>query len=73
MAQHEIFKGFFSYARHDAETDPGLITALTIELERRVNAKLVNAQFVIWRDKERLSTGERWNETIEDELRSAMC
>ena len=71
MAKHKIFLGFFSYAHHDAETDPGLITALTTALERRVNAKLVNARFEIWRDEERLRIGERWNETIEAILRSA--
>jgi hypothetical protein len=59
MAEQETFRGFFSYARHDAETDPGLIKALTTDLERRINAKLLGARFVIWRDQERLRTGER--------------
>ena len=54
---------------HDAETDPGLIRALTTDLERRVNAKLANARFEIWRDKQGLRTGERWNSKIEVELR----
>ena len=71
MAEQENFKGFFSYARHDGETDPGLITALTTELERRINARFVNARLTIWRDTERLKVGERWDKTIDDELRSA--
>jgi len=32
MAEQEIFRAFFSYARDDEQTDPGLINALTIEL-----------------------------------------
>jgi formylglycine-generating enzyme required for sulfatase activity len=71
MAEQEIFKGFFSYARDDGETDPLLITALTTELERRVNARLVNAQFAVWRDTERLRVGERWDDAIGGELRRA--
>src|SRR5262245_28892586 len=71
MAEQEIFKGFFSYARDDGETDPGLITALTTELEGRINARLVNARLTIWRDTERLRVGERWDETIDGELRRA--
>src|SRR5215475_12294448 len=71
MSEQEIFRGFFSYARDDGETDPGLVTALTTELEGRVNLRLVNARFVIWRDAERLKAGERWDETIDGELRRA--
>jgi hypothetical protein len=71
MAEQEIFRGFSSYARDDGETDPQLITALTTELERRVNARLVNARLTIWRDTERLKTGKRWDDAIEGELRSA--
>jgi hypothetical protein len=29
MAERVLFRGFFSYAHDDAETDPGLISALT--------------------------------------------
>jgi hypothetical protein len=71
MPEHKIFKAFFSYAHHDAETDPGLVAAFTTSLENRVNAKLLNARFAIWRDKEGLRTGDRWNEKIEAELRSS--
>ena len=71
MAEQEIFRGFFSYARDDGETDPGLITALTTELERRINARLVNARLTIWRDAERLKVGERWDDAINGELRRA--
>jgi formylglycine-generating enzyme required for sulfatase activity len=71
MAEQENFKGFFSYARHDGETDPALIAALTTDLGRRINARLVNARLTIWLDTERLKAGERWDETIDGELRSA--
>jgi hypothetical protein len=71
MANRRIFHGFFSYAHHDAETDPSLIEDFTSELERRVGSKLTNARFAIWRDKEGLRTGERWNEKIETEIRRA--
>ena len=54
MADLREFKGFFSYAHHDAQTDAGLIAAFTKELERRVTAKLVNAKFLIWQDKDQL-------------------
>jgi hypothetical protein len=66
-----IFKAFFSYAHHDADTDPGLVPAFTTALENRVNAKLVNARFAIWRDKEGLRTGDRWDAKIESELRGS--
>ena len=34
MPVAQTFKAFFSYAHHDAETDPELIEALTIRLEK---------------------------------------
>src|SRR5580693_5684456 len=71
MAEHRTFNGFFSYAHHDAEIDPSLITDFTSQLEGRVGSKLTNARFAIWRDKEGLRTGARWNEKIETELRRA--
>jgi hypothetical protein len=71
MPTHRTFKGFFSYAGHDAKTDPTLIPAFTTDLENRVNAKLVNARFSIWRDEESLQTGEIWNRKIETELKEA--
>jgi TIR domain len=70
MAEHE-FRAFFSYAHHDADTDPALIDDFTKELEGRVTSNLVNARFAIWHDEDRLRTGDRWNRTIEDELRRA--
>jgi hypothetical protein len=69
MPEHKVFKGFFSYSHHDAETDPALIPAFTQALENRINAKLTNARFSIWRDRERLRVGDRWSTRIEDELR----
>ena len=71
MAEPKLFKGFFSYAHDDAKTDPRLISELTTELERRVNAKLIAARFAIWCDKEQLRTGHRWDPRIEAELRDA--
>jgi hypothetical protein len=65
MAGQRIFQAFFSYAHHDADTDPTLAAALTVELEKRVTARLVNARFAIWRDTKGLRTGARWDATIE--------
>jgi hypothetical protein len=71
MTEHRTFKGFFSYAHHDAETDPQLVSAFTNLLEKRVNSQLTNAHFQIWRDKDGLRIGERWNERIEAQLRGS--
>lgn len=71
MAEVREFKGFFSYAHHDAKTDTGLIPDFTRRLEDRVNARLVNAQFLIWRDNDQLRTGDRWDRKIEAELRAS--
>lgn len=71
MAKHRTFNGFFSYAHHDAEVDPNLITDFTTRLEGRVASRLTNARFAVWRDKRSLRTGERWNDKIEAELRCA--
>jgi TIR domain len=64
-SRRPVFKGFFSYSHSDAEVDPQIVEALSSELERRVDAKLVNARFEIWRDKEKLRAGDDWNERIE--------
>jgi TIR domain len=58
------FKGFFSYTHRDAEVDPHIIEAFSSELEKRVDAKLVNARFEIWRDKEKLQLGDYWDQRI---------
>ena len=65
------FKGFLSYARKDAEADPRLITALTSELQNRVNLKFANDRFVIWRDEDRIRLADKWEDKIKAELRSA--
>jgi hypothetical protein len=65
------FIGFFSYAHHDEKTDPDLISALTTELENRVNAKLLNASFRLWIDRAGLRTGVDWNREIENQIRGA--
>jgi hypothetical protein len=64
MPEIEKFQGFFSYAHLDAQNDSKLVEALTTELERRVSAKLTNAEFSIWRDTAGLRTGEKWNDKI---------
>jgi TIR domain len=71
MAEQRIFNGFFSYAHHDGQSDPSLITDFTTRLESRVASRLTNARFAIWRDKDALRVGERWNDKIEAQLRSA--
>jgi TIR domain len=63
--QRPVFKGFFSYSHSDAEVDPHIVEAFSSELEKRVDAKLVNARFEIWRDKETLRAGDYWNESIQ--------
>jgi hypothetical protein len=71
MSEPAIFRGFFSYAHHDAKTDPGLIVSFTKVLEDRINAKLTNARFKIWRDNTQLRLGGVWSSRIEEELRTA--
>jgi TIR domain len=71
MPQNPTFVAFFSYAHHDAQTDPALFEALRNQLQDRVNAKLANARFAIWRDREGLRTGDRWDPKIENEIRTA--
>jgi hypothetical protein len=71
MQNYIRFRGFFSYAHYDAETDPGLVEAFATALEKRVNAKLANARFEIWRDTQGLRTGDKWHKTLEEELRGS--
>jgi tetratricopeptide (TPR) repeat protein len=68
MSEHKLFSGFLSYSHHDADTDPGIFEAFTRDLERRINAKLANARFKIWRDIEGIRTGNKWHATIEAAL-----
>jgi hypothetical protein len=65
------FVAFFSYAHHDALTDPRLVEAFTSELERHVNAKLANAEFSIWRDDKGLRTGDRWDDDLQESVAQA--
>jgi hypothetical protein len=44
-SRRPVFKGFFSYNHRDAEVDPHIVEAFSSELEKRVDAKLVNARF----------------------------
>jgi hypothetical protein len=68
MPEGITFSGFFSYAREDAEADPGLVDALASELPQRVNLKLVNDRFDLWRDTDGLRLGDRWAAKIEAQL-----
>jgi TIR domain len=68
MSVQRVFRAFFSYARQDAVADPRLIDFLTVELERRVDVRLVNDHFEIWRDKEHIRTGDKWNAKIDTAL-----
>lgn len=71
MIQHRTYRAFFSYARADAVADPRLIAALTSDLQRRVDIKLTNDRFEIWRDVENLRLGDKWEPKLEAELRSS--
>jgi hypothetical protein len=63
-SRRPVFKGFFSYTHRDAQVDPQIVDAFSSELERRVDAKLVNARFEIWRDEEKLQLGDYWDQSI---------
>jgi hypothetical protein len=65
MPPRREFTAFFSYACQDAQADPLLIEALTNQLETRVNVRLVNDRFSIWRDKEDIRTGDKWDSKIQ--------
>ncbi len=69
--QQKKFVGFFSYAHIDARVDPNLVEAFSSEVEKRVDAKIVNATFEMWRDNTKLRSGDFWDETIERAIRSA--
>jgi hypothetical protein len=66
-----FIQAFFSYAHHDAGTDPELVEAFSKDLERRVQSHLVDVKFQIWRDKLDMHTGDDWNEGIEQAIRSS--
>jgi hypothetical protein len=63
-----VFKGFFSYTHHDAEIDPHIVEAFSSRLEKRVDAKLVNARFEIWRDQDKLQPGDYWDQRIKSAI-----
>jgi hypothetical protein len=69
MTIQNTYKCFISYSHHDDLTDSFLMGIFTKELENRVNAKLVNARFEVWWDKEGLRTGDKWDSKIEAEIR----
>ncbi|MCI0599837.1 MAG: toll/interleukin-1 receptor domain-containing protein [Beijerinckiaceae bacterium] len=70
-SRRPVFKGFFSYSHSDAAVDPHIVDAFSSELEKRVDANLVNASFEIWRDKAKLGTGDYWDQCIEAAIKSA--
>ena len=67
----ETFQGFFSYAHHDAGTDPQLVEAFTSVLEQRVSGKLTNAKLVIWRDVNKIRLGNRWDDRIGEAVKAS--
>src|SRR6266508_2463978 len=71
MAAQRPMKAFLSYARQDAVADPRFVESLTSELEQRVNVRLPNSRFEIWRDTKRIRTGEWWSAQIEAALRES--
>jgi hypothetical protein len=71
VAKIELFQGFFSYTHLDAELDPDLVEALTTRLEMRVTRKLTNASFSIWRDVDKIRTGQQWDERIGAAVRAS--
>jgi len=71
MAAQQVFRGFFSYAHHDARTYPQFVKAFVDRLEGSVSGELTNASLEIWRDKDGLRTGDKWDRKIEQELRSS--
>jgi hypothetical protein len=71
MSARRIFRGFFSYAHEDAEADPHLVEALTDVLEQRVNVRFIDDRFEIWRDRDELRTGDRWDPKILRELQAS--
>jgi hypothetical protein len=71
VAKIELFQGFFSYTHLDAELDPDLVEALTTRLEMRVTRKLTNGSFSIWRDVDKIRTGQQWDERIGAAVRAS--
>lgn len=67
----ETFKAFFSYAHHDFDTDPELVEALTVKLEKRVSGKLTDATLEIWRDNHEIRLGHLWDKRIGDAVEAA--
>jgi hypothetical protein len=65
------FQAFFSYAHADAELDPDLFEAFSAELEKRASALLVNGDIHIWRDTQKIRTGQKWDARIEEALRNS--
>jgi tetratricopeptide (TPR) repeat protein len=71
MPKGLTFKAFFSYAHSDARTDPKLVQALTKTLEERVEARLANDRFEIWRDTGDLRLGVKWDPKIDEAIRAS--
>src|SRR5580700_3197000 len=65
------FTAFFSYAHDDGDADPRLVEALTKGLESRVNVRLVNDRFGIWRDAKGLRAADKWDEKIREIIANA--
>lgn len=69
--EKQEIKAFFSYSHADGEVDPEMILSFTNDLQKRVDARLTNASFEIWIDRERLKVGYNWNERILDAIKGS--
>jgi hypothetical protein len=68
-AAMDTFQAFFSYAHVEARASPRLVEELTRDLEDVVSASLLNATFSIWKDTNKICTGDRWDSKIEAAVR----
>jgi hypothetical protein len=73
VAAHKVapITAFLSYAHADLGTDPALVAALTAGLESRIKARFFKTEFQICMDTEILRTGDAWNPTLDQAVRSA--
>lgn len=66
-----LFNGFFSYAHADSSTDTSVFELLSSELQQRVQQRLANAKFSLWRDTQKLRVADKWASEIEKAVKDA--
>lgn len=71
MAENAVFKAFLSYAHQDAKTHASFFEGIRTILPNFITSKLINARLEFWWDKDGIRTGDRWDNRIEDALRSS--